>query len=116
MQLPMVAPTMAPVEVEFEEEGEGVVAAPLWEEEEDEDVDWVEGVDWSDGVSAVSEEVREEEAVGQPMIVGEVRAQPSMGWAKAWAPLALVLNAPLAVLPSSSYFTTGTVVFEGRSL
>jgi hypothetical protein len=49
-------------------------------------------------------------------MVGEVRAQPSMGWAKACAPLVLWLKAPLAVSPFSSNLTTGTAVFTGRSL
>ena len=80
MHPPMVAPTMAPVGVEDEDEAVEVFVGEEDAEEDDGD-DWAEGLDWSDDAMAVVEE--SEEAVGQPMMVGEVRAQPSMGWAKA---------------------------------
>ena len=112
---PIVAPTMAPTGVLFEGKGAADESpdeeppAEASEDEEESELDDEEALEeWS--------EERDSEVVGQPTMVGEVSAQPSMGWAKACPPLVLWLKAPLAVSPFSSNLTTGTAVLTGRSL
>ena len=113
---PIVAPTMAPVEgsldVEAEElELETPDACDACDDDEEPDSD-------DEALESFSEEEEERVAVGeaQPRLVGEVRANPSMGWANACATFVLWLKTPLSVLPSSSNLITGTLVLTGRLL
>ena len=95
---PTAAPAIAPVDMDLELVVEGSSKmeseardAGNWElVVEDCDVDG-EGVGVGDG-----------DGVGQPIMEGEVRAQPSMGWAYAWAPDVDALKTWLDVSPSVS--------------
>lgn len=106
-QPPIVAPTIAPVEMPPDEavvDGFGLVLtpAPACELFDDDDEGEEEDEEEEDLAASPSElDVRDDEDVGQPIIVGEVAAQPSIGCAKACPPLALWLKALLAVSPSS---------------